>query len=1324
MNTLSFKERQQLFQKSTIQNTQKTKETHKINTSAKNDLTKSLKNNPFLKLVNEKENKKRNTIQKENPEKLNTNISMKEHNARYDSNKDIISSSNIKENTKIEIKNNNNINLIKMQMEQLMMKKMKEKELAKITEKNKDKDIKIQNDIEDNNKDIEIKGKEHYENKVNDNNNENQNKKIPKLENKIIEINKKKEEAQEEEIINEEENKNKKEIKEEISKDIQEETQENNFEDNQEIIINENESKNDEDKNENEAKNMNQNNDENNEIENQDKNEIINEIYNDNIINENKINQNSIYEEIENKSDIQENENKNNNLINQENEKNEEYILDHEENIDNIKKDLFKIKEEEKKEDKINNINENNIIEDENDIKNEIKEEKKENEEQNIINDKEEKPIKELKRKLSDLDIDNFKDFKEEYYLDRKYDKTNYDKGKIFFKYRYLKSKYNQINETINRLTRISSISENNLNNRMTSKQPLSKKNKNSLIMNNQRKTIANPFNNNYYLSFFIQNSSTQILNSIDKDSELRHYHSEFLKLTENSILYFNLKKYEESYLYLFSNDIIKSVEEFGEFLLVGNGYDKFIIGEFLSKAEVPNENKKVLKGFINGIKMNYDEISFLDVFRFLMKRFYLPKDANLILKIMSVFCETYFENNKKNQNFLKIFKNSNNIYLLVSTLLAVNTMFTRSDIKNINLIKKAEFITMNKNITEEFLIDIYDKIKKHPLEIELDNYNEDVYRRMSALIKENISNKNQTKKKSFPNSNTNNLNINNIISTSEKNIINGSNDENDDNDNDNEIINDYILSEHDFDFSEKKNTYDLTKNLYNFNKQDQDILLKIYKFKKFVGNEIKHEREFSLNSDFTKLIWCKNLEGHRDRGNLHTLLISDIIDIFNGIEKSEVLKKYIKTYPNEIKDKNCFITIITTKREINLKANSLTTGLLWYKALKSLVLKIKGENMEKNSEILNEMNTKFKLKLEELWKKFILPKWNIYGNYILLKLKKRNELNEIMNTPNNQKSIITILKDIASDKILDFNDFFRIFKIGLPPFCRGTIWRFLIGNSCSITETLYENYINKIEKIDFGDCDARYHIDINAIFNMDYSINQMIIDVIKEKDLFKEELIKLNIDQEQIMTKCYNILRVFYLIRNDLIYKKSILPLIFVFLIVEVDEFHAFCNIYNLICNNDIFKFYSDDESYIMKSLDFFASLVEKNLPKIDNHFKNLGISHDLYFIPWITEIFSSSIDLKLLLRIIDLYLIEGEYILYQTGLSILSIQEDDLLDLTINEIFILVKRLGSKYKEKHFLRKMKNFEIIVGEYFKWKNENDIGWQKLQLFQAIFNDD
>ena len=171
-------------------------------------------------------------------------------------------------------------------------------------------------------------------------------------------------------------------------------------------------------------------------------------------------------------------------------------------------------------------------------------------------------------------------------------------------------------------------------------------------------------------------------------------------------------------------------------------------------------------------------------------------------------------------------------------------------------------------------------------------------------------------------------------------------------------------------------------------------------------------------------------------------------------------------------------------------------------------------------------------------------------------------------------------------------------------------------------------------------------------------------------------------------------------------------------------EEYDSFCDIYNLICNSDIIKFYTDDKAFIKKSLDFFNSLVEKNLPKIYNHFKNLEISHDLFFIPWITELFTESFDFKLFLRIIDLYLIDGEYILYQAGLTILAIQEDDLLDLTINEILNLVKRLPEKYDINIFLKKMRSYDMIISEYSKLKNEDELGAQKLQLFQAIFNDD
>ena len=38
--------------------------------------------------------------------------------------------------------------------------------------------------------------------------------------------------------------------------------------------------------------------------------------------------------------------------------------------------------------------------------------------------------------------------------------------------------------------------------------------------------------------------------------------------------------------------------------------------------------------------------------------------------------------------------------------------------------------------------------------------------------------------------------------------------------------------------------------------------------------------------------------------------------------------------------------------------------------------------------------------------------------------------------------------------------------------------------------------------------------------------------------------------------------------------------------------------------------------------------------------------------------------------------------------------------------------------------MRKMKSFYSVKEDYNKWKNENELGGQKLQLFQAIFNDD
>ena len=140
-----------------------------------------------------------------------------------------------------------------------------------------------------------------------------------------------------------------------------------------------------------------------------------------------------------------------------------------------------------------------------------------------------------------------------------------------------------------------------------------------------------------------------------------------------------------------------KDVINFSELFL--SGFDKFLVGEFLAKQKFPNDQKEVLNTFIESINMKQNETKFIDCLRFLFSRLILPKDANLILEIMDKFSINFFDTNKKDLDFVDIFKSSDSVYLLVSTILALNTMFTRKDIKIKNVIKKEEFIKMKKII-------------------------------------------------------------------------------------------------------------------------------------------------------------------------------------------------------------------------------------------------------------------------------------------------------------------------------------------------------------------------------------------------------------------------------------------------------------------------------------------------------------------------------------------------------------------------------------------------------------------------------------------------
>ena len=975
--------------------------------------------------------------------------------------------------------------------------------------------------------------------------------------------------------------------------------------------------------------------------------------------------------------------------------------------------------------------------------------------------------------------LSDIKDFNAEEYPVRKYDKKNFECGKLFFKYRYIKGKIEKSAEKIDPRVSISyKCRPNNISDKRFSIQ----------FRTNNILSLGSPYKNEEIFS---------------NKNEYRKYNGDFLVLIEKSIFHFNLKKYDESYKILFKEKVIYSEKEFGEFLLLINGYNKYLLGTFLAKDNSPNVKKEITHSFIDSIDLKYQQKStntnsFLESLRFFLSRIKLPEDSNLILAIMDIYSTCLFNTNKDNQDFISKYSSINAIYLLISTILALNTMLTRKDIKNMNLIKKDQFIDMNKEIDQKEAQDIYEKLEKNPISME-DNYNENNYKRMTILVKKKDNNPYFFKKSRTLKEQKNQFLNNKNSLNNDKNKIN-------DDINQNININDFENKnipelEEEYEFSKKddnriniKNStkslkmendkytldqidndilkddelrvpsFSYQENLESFSQKDKEILTKPTKFEKLITKSAHHPRLFVLTENMEKLTWAKdfeigeNSEIKKIKGNVHNLKIEEIDDVYNGINNCELISQYISLFPEESKEANNFITIKTSYKTICLKANIEETAISWFKALKSLVFENKKKNAKdknKSEEKSEKLKKLIRDKVKEIWNAFILPFWETYGHYLQYKIQ--NKTNDI-NKKNKKEDSVSkngfleekttfSLKDISqfvlnvkkklnemqqlNDKkfsefnnmFLDYNEFFYLYNIGVPNHLRGNLWTLLIGNPCHITLGLYTSYVHFIADIDFEEAINDYKENQNVEQTLDnlkedeeniYILNQIIIDIIEIRKLFLGK-----IKNNKVLEQVYRIVRVFFLIRPDIAYNKSLVTFSFLFLLVCKDEYKSFKNIFNLICSTNTLQYYIKNENYINIRVNFFDYLLEKKIPKIREHFKNLDISTELFLVSWFENIFSFTFEFKLLKIIFDLYLLNGEYILFQIGLTIIKIQENELLNLTIGEVFKNLNQLNKKYKEEAFLEKL-HMNNIYDEYQKWITDCDVGNQKIKLLEMV----
>ena len=276
-------------------------------------------------------------------------------------------------------------------------------------------------------------------------------------------------------------------------------------------------------------------------------------------------------------------------------------------------------------------------------------------------------------------------------------------------------------------------------------------------------------------------------------------------------------------------------------------------------------------------------------------------------------------------------------------------------------------------------------------------------------------------------------------------------------------------------------------------------------------------------------------------------------------------------------------------------------------------------------------------------------------------------------------------------------------FYMGLPDTVRGRVWMLCLGNRFSITKEYYEIQVKNSKEIL-----EKYKI--NKKEEMNDNTNDNIIN--DEKDLKikdKEKsinIIELDIERtfpylgvfrgdSPMAQDLREILRVFVISRPDIGYIQG-LSFIAGILLLNMDKFKAFISLMNLILNPIMLPFYKMENESIQQRLKLFKQVFYFNLPELCEHFDELGLLPENYFLSWNMTLFTRDVNLELAKRIWDVFMVEGIKAIYSAAIVFLSHFESKLINMDFVEIMTCIGTIKNiNFDEDMAIEAMKNVKI-----------------------------
>lgn len=251
-------------------------------------------------------------------------------------------------------------------------------------------------------------------------------------------------------------------------------------------------------------------------------------------------------------------------------------------------------------------------------------------------------------------------------------------------------------------------------------------------------------------------------------------------------------------------------------------------------------------------------------------------------------------------------------------------------------------------------------------------------------------------------------------------------------------------------------------------------------------------------------------------------------------------------------------------------------------------------------------------------------------------KTRKENDLEFLINNWTRRK------KDIV---------FYRkYFFEGLPTNLRSKIWLLCLKNTFSITKEYFEIELEKSQNIQNKQ---------KIILPFPY------LGIFKENSPLSKDLI--------------DIVLTFTSSRPDIGYDPNLCYLVGI-LLINLDKFQSYVSLMNIVINPGIIPFYFKNQQEINYRIQLFKQVFYTNLPELCDLFELNEIKPEDYFIDWNMTIFSKSFSVDFVMRIWDIYLIDGLKTIYSAAISILNYFKDDFMEMDEDEILDLLNNSSEK--------------------------------------------